>query len=181
MERIRIFLVLVAVFALPPLFAEEGGLVVDGLLARVGEDTIQYSDLRRYRSVESIMQCVGERIKFPGSEKETVRRALTRYIDEELIYLEARAKMPDGSARFPETIRKIKSFPACHNRWKNLGEQYSQLWSSKANPLAGEGMLVRELEKRLLIDLFAKEKIGVDIKTWLQEARVKVPIKFYTE
>ena len=127
------------------------------------------------------MQCIGARTKIPGQDSESFKKTLGRYIDEELIFFEARVKLADGSGNFQEAIRKIKSFPVCLNRWRSLGEKYSQLYNTKGHGLAGEGMIVRELEKRLLIDVFAREKIGMDIKTWLQEARVKVPIKYFTE
>ena len=155
--------------------------VLEGLLARVGEESVQLTDLQRFKSVENIMQCIGLRTKVPAQDAENLKRTLARFVDEELIFFEARAKLADGSVNFQEAIRKIKAFPACISRWRSLGEKYAQLYSTKANNLAGEGMLVRELEKRLLIDYFAREKIGMDMKTWLQEARVKIAIKYYLE
>lgn len=160
---------------------EREGFVLEALLARVGEEIVQLSDLRRYKSIENIMQCIGARVKVPGLDAESLKQTLGRYVDEELIYLEARAKLAEGSGNFQETIRKIKSFPACSTRWRSLGEKYAQLYSTKANALVGEGMVVRELEKRLLVDMYTREKIGLDLKAWLQEARVKTPIKYYTE
>lgn len=161
--------------------ADADPLVVEALLARVGEEVVQLSDLRRYKSVETIMQCISARIKTPGLHKETTKATLQRYIDEELIYLDARSKQGQSTPSFAESIQKIKRFPSCHARWKSLGERYASLWNQKEGSLTGETMLVRELEKRLLVDQHIRDKIGNDLRSWIQEARIRVPVKYFAD
>ena len=176
-------LLLLSLFWTTPatLAADDDSVMMEALLARVGEEVVQLSDLRRFKSVEKIMQCISVRLKPPGLDKESGKASLQRFIDEELIYLDARSKQAPGSSEFEETIRKIKRFPACLSRWKALGEQYAALWNQKEGSLAGETMLVRELEKRLLVDQHVREKIGNDLRSWLQEARVRVPVKYFAD
>ena len=164
-----------------PVLASTSGRVIEAMMARVGEESVRYSDLVRYKAVVDVLHCVGLRIRAPGTTNQTKRKVLEAYIDEELLYLEARARLPEGSGVFPETVRKIRADSRCSGRWRSLGERYGQAWRQKAGDLAGESLLVRELEKRLLVDKFVKERLGADARTWLQEARVRTPVKIFTE
>ena len=162
--------------------AEKKGVMIEALLGSVGDKVVQYSDLIRYQSVDQIMHCA----KIRSSDSEitqdvSLAKLLRQYVDEELIYLEARIRIPGGSGAFRKAIEKIKKAPICRKEWRTMGNRYSALWSSNRRPRAGEGMLVRELEKRLLVDLYIKTRIAADKISWLQEARVRHPIELYLE
>jgi hypothetical protein len=181
MRAFQLFVAICLSVSANALAADDESFLVEALLARVGDDVIQLSDLRRYKSVEAIMQCINIRLKTPGLDKESAKASLQRYIDEELIYIDAKSKQASSSSDFEEIIRKIKRFPSCSARWKSLGERYASIWNQKAGSLTGETMLVRELEKRLMIDQHVREKIGNDLRSWLQEARVRVPVKYFAD
>lgn len=178
----RIFLAAIFV-AMPHPTSNQGhaAKIVEAMMARVGEESIRHSDLIRYKAVVDIMYCSGLRLRPPGSMNESVRRVLNTYVDEELVFLEAKTRMPEGSGGFTEAVRKIRVEPKCANRWRSLGERYGQIFRAKTGDLMGESLLVRELEKRLLIDKFIKEKLGSDVRSWMQEARVRVPVKIFAE
>lgn len=156
--------------------------MADALLARVGRDSVTLSDLVRFQQVEVIMSCAGLRT---GANTETTGASfeivLNRFIEEELIYSEARTKKNAAKSMISDAIKAIQSNKKCQKDWRDLGKKYSTIWSTKGRPLEGEGMLVRELEKRLMIDAFTKTQIQGDRGIWLREAKVKIPIKLYLE
>ncbi|NUM88666.1 MAG: hypothetical protein HUU37_05640, partial [Bdellovibrionales bacterium] len=53
--------------------------------------------------------------------------------------------------------------------------------NTQARPRDGEGQLVRELEKRLLVDHFLETENLGEKSTWFREARLKHPVKLYLE
>lgn len=155
-------------------------ILAEALLAKVGAGAVRYSDVVRFLAVEEVMICSGIRTR-EGVRFEPLVQSLHRYVDEELIYLEARVRLADGSGSFSEAIQKIKGNTKCYSRWRTLGKNYAELWSTKTRPKAGEGMLVRELEKRLLVDLFEQQRLGSDKSAWLQDVRLKIPVKIYVD
>ncbi len=162
--------------------AEASGkaILAEASLAKVGSESVRYSDVLRFMAIEEIMVCSGIRKRI-GERFEPLVETLNRYVDEELIYLEARARISEGSGLFGGAITKIKEAANCYSRWQRLGKRYAGLWSTRARPKAGEGMLIRELEKRLLVDRYQRQRLGSDRTTWLQDVRLKIPVKIYVD
>jgi len=154
--------------------------LAEALLARVGREAVMLSDIMRFQDVNRIMQCALFR-ENSNATKENFNELLGRYIEEELIYSEVMAKKEAVRRLIANAIKAIHENKKCQKEWRALGKKYSVVWGSKTRPLEGEGMLVRELEKRLQVDYYTKTKIQGDRAIWLREAKVKVPIKLYLE
>ena len=171
----RILLVLLLTLSAP---AWAKAILFDALIARVGQDSVTMNDLTRFRDVENIMVCVGLRKKV---NDQNLRNTLERYVDEELFYIEAKAKKQSSSGELARAIDLIRGKSSCKADWAELGRLYGKAWQTDSRPKEGESMLVRELEKRLLIDRFIKtENIG-EVSEWVREAKVRHPVKLYLE
>jgi hypothetical protein len=176
----RSFLIL-AFLAVPALASgprEE--LEVDALLAKVGREAVLLSDLRRFSEVEGILACadVVKREKpLPGERK----ALLNAYIDEELFYLDARARKTSTSGQIPLSVQAILAKPGCKSRWLELGSRYSKFWKTEFHGREGESLLVRELEKRVLVEKFRRAEVIPDPEVWRREAAVRYPVKIFLD
>lgn len=164
----------------PLLRGAEPGIEVDALLAKVGRDAVLLSDLERFADVERVLECAGvvKRDKpLPADRK----GLLNAYIDEELFYQEARSKKTGTAGQIPLSVQKIQSKEACRREWLALGGRYAKLWKTENRAREGESMLVRELEKRVLVEKFKKSEAMPDAEIWKREASVRYPVKIYLE
>lgn len=167
-------------FSFPAASAELGGVEVDSLLAKVGREAVLLSDLQRFLEVEKIMSCAG--ISKREKPLPTERKALlSAYIDEELMYLEARAKKTSNTGQVPLSVQQILSKDGCRSRWVALGSKYSKIFRTELRAREGEGFLVRELEKRALIENFRRKELMPDAELWKREAALRYPVKVYLE
>lgn len=172
---LAIFLLSHSVVAAPP-----GAVLLDALVARVGHEAITLQDLNRYRDVHDVMACAKLREGTPKKSLHT-RDLLDRYVEEELLVLEARGKKMNSGGGLSRAVERILAKPDCKKDWLTLGKSYGRAWNTGARPREGEGQLVRELEKRLLVDRFLEvENLG-ERATWFHEARLKHPVKLYLE
>jgi hypothetical protein len=136
---------------------------VDALLGRVGREAVLVSDLQRFSSVDKVLACAG--VLKREKPLPTDRLALLRiYVDEELMYQEARAKKVSTAGQIPISVQMIQGKESCRSQWLSLGGKYSRLWRTETRPREGEGMLVRELEKRVLVEKFRKSEVIPDFE-----------------
>lgn len=160
--------------------AAEPSTKVDGLLAKVGREPVMASDLDRFVDLDDILICAGKR----SSERvlpTAQAQLLSVYVEEELMYQEAKAKKLSTDGATQDAVKTIHSRPACKTKWQNLGEKYITLWKTGAHPREGQSLLVRELEKRVLVDKFRKSEFIGDMDVWRREARTRYPVKIYLE
>lgn len=153
---------------------------VDALLAKVGREPVLLSDLIRFRDVDRILGCAGQRVRdkdLPAEKKEL----LDFYVDAELMYLEARDKKISTAGLLPEVVKAIHKKEECKSQWQALGVKYAKHWKTEGRPREGESLLVRELEKQVLIEKFRKTELAADGESWRREERVKYPVKIYLE
>lgn len=153
---------------------------IDSLLAKVGRESVSSSDLERFKDMESILSCSGLR-KREKALSSDLRPLLEEYIEEELMYLEARSRKLTTAGMIPETVKAIHRNADCKARWQSLGERYLELWKTNSRPREGQSILVRELEKRILIDKFRKTEIVGDTELWKRETKARYPVKIYLE
>jgi hypothetical protein len=156
------------------------GIEVDSLLAKVGREAVLQSDLTRFAQVNDILACAGviHRAKpLPKDQKDL----LASYVDDELIYLEARAKKLTSGGLLPEAVHSIHAKPDCHTQWQNLGKKYSGFWRTEKRQREGESLLVRELEKQVLIEHFRRTELVTDAELWSREAKSRYPVKYLAE
>ena len=62
-----------------------------------------------------------------------------------------------------------------------MGERYAKIFRTESRAREGEGLLVRELEKRVLVENFRKKEVMPDMDLWKREASVRYPVKVYLE
>lgn len=160
-------------------------VLVEALLAKVGRDGIVLSDLTRYQDIQSVLQCADLRKVDDKStttnEKYNIYSDLLRlYIEEELIFTEARSRK-NFSANLSQVVQQIQQKPACFKIWQELGKKYGKVYATTTRTREGETLLVRELEKRILVDRFIKEKIPGDRTIWIREAKVRIPVKIFSD
>jgi len=161
-------------------FAAEGGAEVDALLATVGRDAVLLSDVQRFADVDKVLECAGvvKRKEPLPSERKAL---LSLYVDEELFYQEARNKKTNTAGQIPLSVQQIQSKEACRAKWLALGDRYSKTWKTENRAREGESMLVRELEKRVLVEKFRKAESIPDLDLWKREALVHYPVKIFLE
>lgn len=162
-------------------------ILLDALLAKVGREGISLSDLIRYQDTVQILQCAELRknteAKTAGidaNDRSSFAAILSQYIEEELIYTEARSRK-NFSGGLAQAIQTIQQKPACLKQWQELGKKYGKLFATQNRNREGETLLVRELEKRLTVDRYSKEKIPGDRSIWVREARVRIPVKIFLD
>ena len=153
---------------------------VDALLAKVGREAVLLSDLQRFSDVDKILQCAGvvKRDKPLPSDRKLL---LQMFIDEELLYQDARSRKFSLSGQIPISVQQIQSKEACRAKWNSLGDKYAKLWKTENRAREGEGMLVRELEKRILVEKFRRSDSVSDFDLWKREASARFPVKVYLE
>jgi len=157
------------------------GLVVEALLARVGREPVMLSDLIRYNEVENVMICAELRKSYDVQPTQVFNIILSRYIEEELMFLEARNKKMQAGTLLPGAVSKIQKKKDCMKEWQSLGKRFAILWATPKRPHEGEAMLIRELEKRLLIDQFEVTEMKAERSLWIREEKVKIPLKLYLD
>jgi hypothetical protein len=157
--------------------AVQGNL--DALMAKVGKEAVLQSDLDRFSSLRSILKCQGAQMpELISSEKLPL---LNLYIEEELIYKEARNRKLAVPGGIQMAIKSIHDKPECRKRWMNLGNEYREIWRTEQRTSEGPSFLVRELEKRLLVNYF-REQFGLgDGDSFIREGRVRHQVKVYLE
>ena len=156
------------------------GIEIDAVVAKVGREAVLLSDLQRFTDVDRVLQCAGvvKREKALPAERKAL---LNAYIEEELFYQEARARKTSTAGQIPLSVQKIQSKPSCRRDWIALGESYGKIWKTENRAREGESMLVRELEKRVLVEKFRRAEVIPDIESWKREAAVRFPVKVYLE
>jgi len=166
--------------AISAVAADLKGIEVDALLAKVGREAILLSDIQRYFEVDKVLLCAGvyKREKPLPAERKAL---LSAYIDEELMYLEARAKKINTDGQIPLSVQLILSKDSCRAKWLSLGDRFTKVFRTESRAREGEGLLVRELEKRVLVESFRKKEIMPDLELWKREASVRYPVKVYLE
>lgn len=176
----RLLLLSFALLSAPPARAAEPGVEVDGLVAKVGREAVLLSDLQRFADVDKVLVCAG--VLKRDKELPTERKPLLNaYVDEELLYQEARAKKTSTAGQVPLSVQMIQGKEACRAKWLALGERYSKVWRTESRPREGEGLLVRELEKRVLVEKFRRSEQIPDLEIWKREALSRYPVKVYLE
>lgn len=161
-------------------FAAEGGTEVDALLATVGRDAVLLSDVQRFADVDKVLECAGV-VKRKDALPTDRKALLNVYVDEELFYQEARNKKTSTAGQIPLSVQQIQSKDACRSQWLALGDRYSKAWKTSGRAREGESMLVRELEKRVLVERFRKAESIPDPDLWKREALVHYPVKIFLE
>jgi len=165
---------------LPTWGARESALELDALLAKVGREAVLLSDLDRFSDVDKVLNCAGvaKREKALPTDRKSL---LNAYIEDELLYLEAREKKTSTSGQIPLSVQAIMAKETCRAKWLALGERYSKMWRTESRTREGEGMLVRELEKRVLVEKFRRTEVIPDMDLWKREAGLRYPVKIYLE
>lgn len=164
----------------PVLTSAADSSVVDGLVAKVGREAVLLSDLRRFRDVGRVLACAKVLVRaeaIPENRKEL----LEMYVEEELLYLEARSRKLSTAGLIPQAVHAVHQDPDCRARWQRLGQEYSKTYRTEQRVREGESMLVREVEKRLLVEKFRKGESISDGELWRREARARFPVKMYLE
>lgn len=150
--------------------------LVDGFVATVGAESVFYSDLLKFRGVDEVLDCA--KLRHRGQQLSAAKRALLNvYIEEELVYQEARSKKFKSQHLVLQASRQIQTNPACWELWKKLGADWGEYWRSPTRKYEGESQLVMELEKRLNIDAFTKAEPTVSSELWRREVRQKFPVR----
>lgn len=153
---------------------------VDALLAKVGREAVLLSDLQRFRDVSDILGCA-EIVRRDPPLSEDKKALLTAYVEEELMYQEARSRKLSTAGLIPQAVKAIHKSDACKSRWQKLGEEYSKVFRTENRAREGESLLVRELEKRVLVERFRKSEAAADGEAWKREAKSRYPVKVYLE
>jgi hypothetical protein len=149
-------------------------------VAKVGREAVLQSDLLRFREVAGILECAGAVKRNPPLPSES-RQLLDAYVEEELMYLEARSKKISTAGLIPQAVRAIHQKEECKRRWQKLGQDFSAFFRTETRTREGEGLLVRELEKRVLVERFRKTELIADGELWRREVRNRHPVKVYVE
>ena len=161
-------------------FAANESVVVDALVAKVGNEYILLSDTKKFNAVDNVLICAGLR-KREKPLPENIKILLDIYVDEELVYLEAKERKLATVGMISAGVKTITAKPECKAQWQKMGEKFGRLWKSKERPREGESQLIRELEKRLLIDKFRVSDPSIESDIWNKEIRVKHPVKIFLE
>lgn len=153
---------------------------IDALIAKVGREAVLQSDLERFKEVNGILICAGI-LKQESAAPDGRKELLDSYIEEELMYLEARSRKISTAGMIPQAVRSIHKDEDCKARWQRLGQAYSKFFRTEARAREGESLLVRELEKRVLVDKFRKSELISDGELWKREVKSRHPVKVYLE
>lgn len=164
----------------PLLLQAKEPIEIDAIVAKVGREAVLQSDLMRFKEVMSVLSCAGviKREESPGEDR---KQLIDAYVDEELIFLEARSKKISTAGLIPEAVRSIHKKEECKRRWQKLGQDFSRFYRTDTRAREGESLLVRELEKRVLVERFRRTELIADGELWRREARARYPVKVYIE
>jgi hypothetical protein len=174
----RILPLLAAAFlTAAPAFAAD---TVDALLAKVGREAVLLSDLQRFRDVSAVLDCAGV-VRREAALSEDKKALLDAYVEEELMFQEARSRKISTAGLIPQAVKSIHKTDACKTRWQKLGDEYSKVFRTENRAREGESLLVRELEKRVLVERFRKSEAAADGEVWKREAKSRYPVKVYLE
>ena len=113
--------------------------------------------------------------------KAEIKALLDIYIEEELMYLEARGRKISATGLLQEAVSAIHANETCKRSWQSLGDQYGKYWKTPTRPREGQSQLVRELEKRVIVERFRKTEVAADSELWRREMRARYPVKVYLE
>lgn len=161
-------------------FSSSDYIAVDALLARVGKEAVLESDLERYADMDNILRCLG--IKKSGSTPSISRLdLLNKYIDDEILYLDARSKKAKQLGIINTAVKDIYKKDECKKQWLDLGKKYSKYWNIDSRRKEGEGQLIKELEKRIFLHKYIESLSEGDAGAALQEAKIKTIVKVYME
>jgi len=160
--------------------AHASSINLDALVAKVGREAVLQSDLQRFKEVSLVLVCAGVLDQQP-LDNQSRKDLLETYIEEELMYLEARSRKISTAGMIPHAVRSIHKNDDCKSRWQKLGQEYSRLFRTEARAREGESLLVRELEKRVLVEKFRKTELISDGELWKREAKARHPVKVYIE
>ena len=161
-------------------FAAHAADTLDALLAKVGREAVLLSDLQRFHDVSDVLTCAGV-IKRESPLSDDKKALLAVYVEEELMYQEARSRKLSTAGLIPQAVKAIQKTDECKRSWQKLGEQYSKLFRTETRVREGESLLVRELEKRVLVEKFKKTEAIADGELWKREAKGRYPVKVYLE
>jgi hypothetical protein len=153
---------------------------VDALIGKIGRDPILQSDLQRFKDVYQVLDCaklIAKEFNLNVDQK----KLLEIYIEEELMYQDARARKISSAGLIQQSVKAIHKNENCKLKWQKLGEQYSKAYRTENRIREGESLLVRELEKRILVDKFRKTEVIADGELWKREAKTRYPVKVYLE
>ena len=168
------------VFILPALAysaeVPKNAVLVESFLAQIGKDPVMLTDLNKYRDVTGVLTCAGV-VKQEKELPSETKPLLENYIEDELMYFEAKAKKISSAGLILGAVHSIQKDEKCKIMWQKLGEKYGKYWKTPNHTREGEVILVRELEKRLLIDRFRKSEVISDPELWKRETRAKYSVK----
>ncbi|RYZ95199.1 MAG: hypothetical protein EOP11_25270 [Proteobacteria bacterium] len=153
---------------------------VDALVAKVGREAVLLSDLQRFRDLSEILDCASV-VRREGPLAADKKGLLDAYIEEDLMFQEARSRKLSTAGMIPQAVKAIHKVDACKERWQKLGAEYSKVYRTEARAREGESLLVRELEKRVLVERFRKSEAAADGEGWKREAKSRYPVKVYLE
>jgi hypothetical protein len=168
------------ILLLPLLAPAKSPIEVDALVAKVGREAVLESDLLRFKEVIGVLSCAGV-LERENLEKLGHKALLEAYIEEELMYQEARSKKMSTVGLIPNAVHAIHKKEECKERWQKMGQDFSRFYRTDTRAREGESLLVRELEKRVLVEHFRKTELIADGELWRREARNRYPVKVFTE
>ncbi|MCO5144059.1 MAG: hypothetical protein M9962_13295 [Oligoflexia bacterium] len=171
---------IILVLAYISIYSNADFVAVDALIARVGKEAVLESDLERYQDLNKILVCIEVK-----KNNDTVGLSrtdlLNKYIDDEILYLEARSKKSKQLGIINSAVKEIYKKEACKKQWLDLGKKYSSYWNIDSRRKEGEGQLIKELEKRVFIQNYLTSLSEGDASASLQEAKIKTLVKVYLE
>jgi hypothetical protein len=179
---VEVFLILLSLY-LPSMAGAHGSgrepFEADALLAEVGHEAVLLSDLERFSEVTKVLDCAGvvkAKTLAPGR-----KALLDAYIEEELMFLDAKAKKLATDGMVTESKSRIFAKHACRTSWQKLGENYNAYWRTEARNSEGGGLLARELEKQVLVEKYRRSKTITDPDLWNREIRAHFPVKVFMD
>lgn len=167
-------------FVLPVFSAQK--ILVESVIARIANEPVLLSEVRQFVDVIEILECAGLREKSKVSTavpKKDDQRKLQQYIEDELIYLDARG----NSVRLKQDIRnvvsQIKSKRKCAALLRELDKSLATLYRSGRGVSRGGAVLLRQLEKALLVEQHKRDEVRVQSSTWVSEAKSRTKIEVF--
>ncbi len=158
----------------------DSSLPIDSLVAKVGREPVLLSDVQRFKDVYQVLNCTKFLTRDLGAA-ENSKALLEAFVEDELMYQEARARKVNTSGLIPQVLQLIHKSETCKAMWQKLGTNYSKFYRTENRKREGESLLVRELEKRILVDKFRKTEVIADGELWKREAKARYPVKVYLE
>lgn len=166
--------------AAPALQPARAASPFDALVAKVGREPVLLSDMRRFEDVDRVLVCAGV-LKRAAALPTDRKELLDAFVEDELMYLEARSRKVSTAGLIPKAVQAIHKNEECRSQWQRLGEAYGKAYRTESRLREGESLLVRELEKRVLVEKFRSSEAIADGELWRREARARFPVKIYLE